>query len=234
MYSDYISCVYPCSSQPYSIYLMYTAIFCLQQQTNANPCIKTLVFSNKTDSLNSFDGAPLFILPPVQINSLTCTWILLCPLAPNTQPPSVPILISNGKTPPISLPLQRWLYHWGKPGGCSTQYLWSKNALLIYVFFLENSLLAYGHLRGQAQRTHSCLDVDIPQRFAGDGAISPPSSQAIFNERYAVQSGSYFMMSRYRKQYDFPMRKWWAQALWDGNENKEHSCVCNLEQHPSV
>lgn len=48
------------------------------------------------------------------------------------------------------------------------------------------------------------------------------------------QSGFYFMISRKRKQCVFPMRKWWAQASWAGNENKEHSHECSLEQHPSV
>lgn len=80
---DFISCVYLCSSQPFSILLMHTAILCLQHQTNAViTALNPSSFLIKEIPLCTVLRELLFILFffSAQVNSPTSTWILTWPL----------------------------------------------------------------------------------------------------------------------------------------------------------
>lgn len=164
---DYISCVYLCSSQPFSILLMHTAVFCLQQQTNAvtaalNPSyfliqeiplctvLRKLLFffffstgkftyMHMDSYMTSYSNAQL---PLPQFGHLMTKTYLF-------SSPSRPHCVSDKGLVTVGL-----------------QHLQRKNSLLVWLS--EKSPCVYGQLGRQAERTHRFLgvDIDIPQSFA--------------------------------------------------------------------
>lgn len=225
---DYISCVYLCSSQPFSILLMHTAIFCLQQQTNAViAALNPSYFLIKEIPLCTVLREPFFFFffstgkfTYMHMNSYVTSYTnaqlplpqfgLLMTKTYLFSSPSRPSCISDDCCIPVSL----------KEVFLANMIVWKKAC--VFLASLEDKQKGHTYFWVLTLTYHRVLPLPLLNLWA------------FWNESYAGQSGSYFMISRYRKQCDFSMRKWWAKAFWAGNESKKHSRVCSLEQHPSV
>lgn len=169
MYSDCISCVYPHSSQPYSIFLMYRAIFCLQQQTNAVIFIlKPWYFPTREIHLWTVLMELLFPFLLVEVNSPTSSWILIWPLTSNAQPllSQLGQLIAKTYLFPTPHSLDMVISLRKRPGDAVLLYLWRKNSLLIC--FAGKLPVCSWPAQGTAERAHRFLvvAVAISQCFA--------------------------------------------------------------------
>lgn len=140
-----------------------------------------------------------------------------------------PVWKANDKDPSIFLPLQTYLYLWERPGDCCTPVSLKEEFLVSMVVWKKAYVFTANSEHKQKGHTDFWVLTLTYHR------VLPLPLLNLWNESYAGQSGSYFMITRYRKQWHFPMRKWWVQAFWAGNENIKSFPMCVIyNKYPSV